>query len=150
MFVRLHFQTIFHLSLAISHSFFERKFCKELRTYIWKENLLPDIMSCQKTWIISEHFCMLNESTSYLWRREKRPMFSLITNFATFHCYCKKNISSLETRLNPECTMCPHSLSYIFNVHLIITAFWKILIVTMNPCISSIKQYCNVFSTLAI
>ena len=43
-------------------------------------------------------------------------MFSLITNFATFHCYCKKNISSLETRLNPGCTMWLQLLGHIFNI----------------------------------
>ena len=106
-----------------------------------KRTCYQTLCLAKKTWILSEQFSLRIESTAYKRTREKRPMFSLITNFATFHCYCKKNISSLETRLNPGCTMWLQLLGHIFNIAslIIITPSYTKKYLSLQwtlPCIS--------------
>ena len=85
MFLRLQvFNYILPLFGNLSHSFFERKFCKELRTYTWKANLLPDIVSCQKTRISDVQF-FLTKREHILVTNKEREAANVFSNNKLCH-----------------------------------------------------------------
>ena len=154
MFVRLHFQTIFHLSLAISHSFFERKFCKELRTYVWKSELatrhcvLPKNLDSLWTIFLAywEHSIQTNErEAANVFSNNKLCHLSLLLQEKHF-----KSRNAFKSWMYHVATVIGSYFQHCISNHYYSILHKKILIVTMNPSLHFLlwNNNCNVCSTL--